>query len=96
MSFFNEEVIKAMSTGRYICSQCGEDMEFENEYEDTLVCLACGHNIDIDRYGFEDDEDYNALYPTEEEVLGRCGDGGEDDDEYSGETYEEVCGELDD
>ena len=32
MSIFNEEQIKAMMSGRYICSECGSVMEFEDEY----------------------------------------------------------------
>ena len=93
MSFFNEKRIKTMSSGNYICSQCGANMEFEDEWEDTLVCPKCGHDIDVDRYGCERDEEYEALYPTKEEVVGY--DEEEDDDEC-GETYDEVCGELDD
>ena len=39
MSIFNEKQIKAMTSGRYICSECGSVMEFEDEWEDTLVCV---------------------------------------------------------
>lgn len=31
MSIFNEEQVKAMMSGRYICSECGSVMEFEDE-----------------------------------------------------------------
>jgi DNA-directed RNA polymerase subunit M/transcription elongation factor TFIIS len=96
MSFFNEELIKAMTTGIYICSKCGSVMEFENEWADTLVCQKCGHNLDIERYGFENDEDYDALYPTKEEVMVYAEDEKYQDEEYTGETYDEVCGELSD
>lgn len=48
MSIFNEKQIKAMTSGRYICSECGSVMEFEDEWEDTLVCPHCGHSIDLD------------------------------------------------
>lgn len=97
MGFFNDARIEAMLTGRYICSKCGAMMEFENDMEDSLVCPSCGHDVDIDRYGAEDDEDYDALYPTEEEVLGYDEDEyDEDDEDYCGETYDEVCGELSD
>ena len=33
MSIFNEKQIKAMTSGRYICSECGSVMEFEDEWE---------------------------------------------------------------
>ena len=66
MSIFNEKQIEAMRSGKYICSKCGRVMEFEDEWEDTLVC-SCGHNID-----------------------------GWDEDNPEGETYDEVCGELED
>ena len=48
MSIFNEKQIKAMTSGRYICSECGSVMEFEDEWEDTLVCPHCGRSIDLD------------------------------------------------
>ena len=91
MGFFNKDVVDAMFGGDYICSQCGAKMEFENE--DSLVCSKCGHSLDYDRYGHEDDEDYDALYPSEEEFLGSDDEEDEDD---CGETYDEVYGELDD
>ncbi len=94
MSIFNEKQIEAMFGGDYICSECGGKMEFEDEWEDTLVCPACGHDIDIERYGFENDEEYEAQYPTKEEVLGY--DDEEEEEEHCGETYDEVCGELGD
>jgi hypothetical protein len=91
MSIFNEKQIKGMLTGEYICSECGNLMEFENENEDTLVCPSCGNDISLDRYGFENDEEYEKLYPTLGDMLGIS-----EDDEPDGETYEEVYGELDD
>ena len=63
MSIFNEKQIKAMTSGRYICSECGSVMEFEDEWEDTLVCPHCGHSIDLDEYGCEG-ECTDGLYPT--------------------------------
>ena len=48
MSIFNEEQIKAMFSREYICHECGHLMEFEDEWEDTLVCPHCGHSIDLD------------------------------------------------
>ena len=38
MSFFNDAQRDGLLTGRYICSECGGLMEFEDEWEDTLVC----------------------------------------------------------
>ncbi len=70
MSFFNDAQKDALLTGRYICSECGAKMQFEDEWEDTLVCLECGHSVDLDHYGMENDEEYEALYPTKEEVCG--------------------------
>jgi DNA-directed RNA polymerase subunit RPC12/RpoP len=80
MSFFNEEQIKAMETGRYICSKCGAVMEFEDEWEDILICPECNHDVAVERYGCEDDEDYDALYPTYGEVMELMGYDDEDDD----------------
>lgn len=68
MSFFNDAQKDALLTGRYICSKCGARMQFEDEWEDILVCLECGHSVESERYGMEDDEEYEALYPTREEV----------------------------
>lgn len=93
MSFFNDAQVEALLTGRYICRKCGAIMQFEDEYEDTLVCPECGYSEDSDRYGMSDEE-YDALYPTKEEVCGY--DEKDENDEYCGETYEEVYGELSD
>ena len=60
-------------------------MEFEDELEDTLVC-SCGHNIGLDEYGCEGDEKYENLYSEEDDDW--------DEDNPEGETYDEVCGEL--
>ena len=78
MSIFNEEQIKAMFSREYICHECGHLMEFEDEWEDTLVCPHCGHSIALDDYGREGNEDEN-LYPTREEVLGIANDDSEED-----------------
>ena len=51
MSFFNDAQRDGLLTGRYICSECGGLMEFEDEWEDTLVCPACGHSVDLEHYG---------------------------------------------
>lgn len=55
MSFFNDAQKDALLTGRYICSKCGARMQFEDEWEDILVCLECGHSVELERYGMEDD-----------------------------------------
>lgn len=68
MSFFNNAQRDGLLTGRYICSECGGLMEFEDEWEDTLVCPACGHSVDLEHYGMENDEEYDALYPTREQI----------------------------
>lgn len=68
MYFFNEAKIKAFETGRYICEKCGSVMKFENEWEETLICEKCGHEVELEKYGFTDEE-YEDLYPTLEEVL---------------------------
>ena len=96
MSFFNEAKIKAMISREYVCSHCGSLMEFEDEWEDVLICPNCGHSIDSDRYGCESDEKYEKMYPTREEVCGIEEEDDEDEDNPYGETYDEVCGELDD
>lgn len=68
MSIFNKKQIKAMESGIYTCSECGKQMEFEDEWEDTLVCAHCGHSVNLDDYGSEGDEKYENLYPTRDEV----------------------------
>lgn len=90
MSIFNEKQVEAMFSRNYICNKCGGKMKFEDEWEDILICPQCGHDIDLEHYGFENDEEYEAQYPTKENVI----EYEEEDD--SGESYDEVCGELDD
>ncbi len=83
MSIFNDAMLKAMKTHRYICNKCGADMVFEDKWKTVLVCPSCNNSMDLDMYGFADEDEYNALYPSREEVLGE-----EDDDEDNeGETY---------
>ena len=67
MSFFNDAQKEALLTGIYKCPVCGNRMECEDEYEETLVCPQCGYDEDVDHYGFADEE-YKAIYPTREEV----------------------------
>lgn len=74
MSIFNEKQRKAMISGQYICPECGGLMEFEDEWEDTLICSHCGHSVELEKYGCEGDEKYENLYPTREEVLGIVAD----------------------
>ena len=56
-----------MLTGEYICPECGGRLIFEDKWETVLVCPCCGNSIELDRYGFTDDE-YESLYPTEDEL----------------------------
>lgn len=92
---FNEEQKKAMLTGVYWCPKCGTPMMFEDEkWRDVLICTNpdCGFETDVDHYGYESEEEYQAQFPTKEEVLGYFD---EDEDDYE-ESYDEVHGELDD
>ena len=68
MSIFNEKQVEAMFSHNYICPKCGGKMEFEDEYEDILICTKCNHDMELDRYGFESDEEYDALYPRKEDL----------------------------
>lgn len=71
MDTFNDKLREGLRTGKYYCKECGALMEFEDEWEDVLICPECGYSVELDRYGFEDDDEYYALFPTEEEVLER-------------------------
>lgn len=69
MSFFNDAQKDALLTGRYICSKCGARMQFEDEWEDILVCLECGHRalslfflVVYMRYHFDKPEIYLSMY----------------------------------
>ncbi len=86
MGFFNKDLVNALLGRGYHCSQCGAKMFFEDEYEETLICPKCGHEVPLERYGIENDEDYDSLYPTMDEIRG--------DEEDCGESYDEVCDEL--
>ena len=70
MGFFNKDLVDGLLGRGYYCSICGEKMFFENEYEETLICPNCGHETPLERYGAESDEDYEAMYPSKEEVVG--------------------------
>ena len=91
-NFFNKKQIEAFETGQYWCDKCGSIMEFEDEdSHDILICPCCGAETDVDHYGFDSDEEYEALYPTREEVLG------EEDDDEPEETYDDdLYEQLDD
>ena len=81
MSIFNDAMLKALETGVYICDECGAKMKFADD--DTLWCPKCGNEVDYDHYGYADEDEYNAAYPTREEVLGieeEDDDDDEDDD----------------
>ena len=93
MGFFNEKLVEALFSGRYICSECGAEMDFEDERKDVLICPSCGHSVELERYGFENDEAYDALFPSIDEIIHSEED---EDEEYTGEIYDEVCGELSD
>ena len=87
MSFFNDAQNEAFRTGEYICSECGVVMAFEDDMEEVLICPACNHSVDSDHYGFANEEEYNAQYPTEEEVLAR-----EETEGSTGEKYSTIYG----
>lgn len=67
MGFLSDKLIEAMFGGGYVCSKCGKEMIFENEFEDVLVCESCGHSVLLEMYGQEDEEDYDSLYPRYED-----------------------------
>lgn len=90
MGFISDKHLEAMRTGVYPCEKCDGFMEFEDEYEETLICKKCGYEVDVDMYGHDPNEN---LYPTKDEITDEYDD--ESDDSY-GETYDEVYDELDD
>ena len=53
MSFFFFFQKEALLTVWSICSKCGARMQFEDEWEDILVCLECGHSVELEQYGME-------------------------------------------
>ena len=63
MGIFGEKRWEAFATGKFICSKCGEEMIFEDKWEETLVCPKCGHKVSSELYGIESEEEYDALYP---------------------------------
>lgn len=91
MSTFNEAQIDAMFDQKWICPQCGSDMEFEDENEDILVCPNCSYDVCVEKYGLSEEE-YDKLYPSKEDVDWEPDDDADDD----GESYDEVYDELSD
>ena len=86
MGIFSKLLETALFSHEYICNECGEQMEFEDENEDILVCPHCGNSMLLERYGFSSDEEYESLFESDED----------DDDDDEGEYYEEEYNELDD
>ncbi|MCD7804551.1 MAG: DNA-directed RNA polymerase I [Oscillospiraceae bacterium] len=76
------------------CPECGAQLEWEDEYEETLVCPECGWECDSDHFRLTDEE-YDAQYPTKEEVCGYDDEEDEADDDCDGEYYEEYEEEFD-
>ena len=68
MSFFNEKRWEAFETGKFICAKCGAEMIFTDRWEEKLLCPKCGYRINAEMYGFDSQEEYDALYPTLEEL----------------------------
>lgn len=75
---------------KYICPECGNKLVFEDSSEDFLVCENCGYDVATERYGLTDEE-YEAMYPTYDDLYGGYEERDEDD---CGEYYEEVFDEL--
>ena len=63
MSIFNEKRWLAFETGKFICAKCGATMKFTDKQEDRLLCPKCGYEIELELYGIDDEEEYDALYP---------------------------------
>ena len=66
MGIFSSMLKAALFSHEYICDECGERMEFEDENESILVCPNCGNSMELEHYGLTDEE-YNDLYPSEDE-----------------------------
>jgi len=64
MSIFNEKRWLAFETGKFICAKCGATMKFTDKWEDRLLCPKCGYEIELELYGIDDEEEYDALYPV--------------------------------
>ncbi len=68
MSIFNEKLTEALFTGEYICKECGQRMEFEDEWRSGLVCVHCGYSVELDDYGKDDADEAILETSSDEEV----------------------------
>lgn len=80
---FGNKLIKAFRKETVACGECDKHLKAMDDQE-------CKKNTDIDNYGY-DEESYENLYPSTEEVLEYYE---AEDDGYDEETYEEVFNEL--
>ena len=63
MSIFNEKRWLAFETGKFICPECGNEMVFRDKWETELFCPDCGYEVELEKYGFDSEEEYEAAYP---------------------------------
>lgn len=84
MGFFDYLLNHISGVSDYTCPECGGKMEFADD--EVLVCEECGYSIDVDDY--DDDESYEELYPSKEDVTGEYEDD-EDDPDDTGERYDD-------
>lgn len=66
-SHFSQARIDVME-GRagYICPSCGGEMHLDEfPCDDTLICDNCGETMDLERYGFTDEE-YEELFECDD------------------------------
>jgi len=69
MSIFGKK--KKGGTGDYPCPKCGQDMEFEDERREILICTHCGFDCWLDNYGLTEDEIWDRDHPDDDEYLER-------------------------
>ena len=55
----------------FTCPECGGEMEFEDQYEDVLICKSCRYDMPYEKYGYHDEEVWDAInnFPTYEELM---------------------------
>lgn len=55
----------------FTCPECGGEMEFEDDMEDVLICKSCRFDMPYEKYGFEDEDVWDAVnnFPTYEELM---------------------------
>lgn len=77
-------------TGKYLCAKCGAEMEFEDELEMVLVCPECGHNVTVNQFACDDEEDpYSTIYgDDDDDIIEIPIDSRYDDEDYCGEYYD--------